>query len=166
MKKRFLFLAVTFSGLSFLVIPKRKPEQAQADVCGEAARLPFRRNGKQQNRKVLSAAVPPPDEACPKSNDFPPLIICNFPYTEKFILRTESFRRYSVNPRPHLLSIIYSLLSIIYHSPAPLRYSSAKYAAFAPSETAVTTCRNAFVRTSPTANTPGMSVFVVSSAEI
>ena len=44
------------------------------------------------------------------------------------------------------------------------RYSSTKCEAMAPSATAVTTWRSGFFRTSPTANTPGRFVRVVSSA--
>ena len=46
------------------------------------------------------------------------------------------------------------------------KYSSAWWAAMAPSATAVTTCRKTLVRTSPAANTPGRFVFVDSSAMI
>lgn len=52
--------------------------------------------------------------------------------------------------------------AVVFHTPE--RYSSAMWTAMAPSATAVTTCRRSFVRTSPTAYTPGMLVSVVSPA--
>ena len=75
---------------------KRRLCAAKPHVCR------CRRQRQKQNRKVLSAAVPPPDEAFPKPPGLPPLMIYRLPYTEKFILRVESCRRYSVNPRPQL----------------------------------------------------------------
>lgn len=59
-------------------------------MCGFAAHLPFRRNGKTKP-KVLSAADPPPDEFPPKPTDFPPLIIDRLPETEKLIKRQSVF---------------------------------------------------------------------------
>lgn len=115
MKKRFLFLAVTFSGLSFLVIPKRKPEQAQADVCGEAARLPCVKHGKQQNPRVLSAAVPPFDESHPTAARLAAAYNQQTSPHKKAAPRGTAFHCYQGSPRPPF--IMRRKAYIIHHMP-------------------------------------------------
>ncbi|MGN1195523.1 MAG: hypothetical protein ACI4SB_08570, partial [Acutalibacteraceae bacterium] len=63
----------------------------KAAVCGEAAHLPLPVATAKQNRKVLSAAVRPSDETCPKPPDLPSLIIYKLSSAEKPTLRRISF---------------------------------------------------------------------------
>lgn len=70
-----------------------KAPTLQADRCGEAAHLPFRRNGKNKTAGFVGTPSDLRMKLTPKPPDLPPLMIYRVPDTDKLSLRKQAVLR-------------------------------------------------------------------------